>query len=84
VATESLVARVPQPMTPRVEMDELARFFRDVSWTMAPGTPEMAASGSGTHELIQDGRWIVGTHEQDQFLRDATFVLKSQLHWGVG
>jgi hypothetical protein len=42
-------------------MEELARFFRDVSWTgtiveggMGPGTPEMTASGSGSHELIQD------------------------------
>jgi Protein of unknown function (DUF1579) len=91
VTTEMLVARVPHPITPGVEMQELARFFRDVSWTgtivedgMGPGTPEMTASGSGTHELIQDGRWIVGTYEQDQFLQDGTFVLTWQLHWVVG
>jgi Protein of unknown function (DUF1579) len=72
-------------------MDELARFHRDVSWTgtiveggMGPGSPEMTATGSGVHELIQDGRWIVGTYEQDQFLHDGTFVLKWQLHWVAG
>jgi Protein of unknown function (DUF1579) len=87
----SRVGQVPHPITPGVEMEELARFFRDVTWTgtiveggMGPGTPEMTASGSGSHELIQDGRWIVGTYEQDQFLRDGTFVLKWQLHWVVG
>ena len=91
MATEPLVPRVPQPITPGVEMEELARFFRDVRWTgviveggMGPGTPEMRASGLGTHQLIQDRRWIVGTYEQDQFLRDGTFVLKWQLHWVVG
>ena len=91
MATKSRAAEVPHPTTPGVEMQELARFFRDVSWTgtiaedgMGPGTPEMTASGSGTHRLIQDGRWIVGTYEQDQFLRDGTFVLKWQLHWVVG
>jgi hypothetical protein len=91
VATESLVIRVPHPIAPGVEMEELARFFRDVTWTgtivedaMGPGTPEMTASGSGTHELIQDGRWIVGTYEQGQFLCDGTFVLTWQLHWVVG
>ena len=33
VATESLVTRVSHPIAPGVEMEELARFFRDVSWT---------------------------------------------------
>ena len=33
------------------------------------------------HEIIQDGRWIVGTYQQDQFLADGTFVLTWQLHW---
>jgi len=52
-------------------MKELSHFFRDV-WTgtiveegMGPGTPEMTASGSGVHELIQDGAGIVGTYEQE-------------------
>lgn len=83
--------QVPRPITPGVEMQELARFYRDVTWTgtiveggMGPGTPEMTGTGSGVHELIQDGRWIVGTYEQDQFLLDGTFVLRWQLHWVVG
>jgi hypothetical protein len=91
VTTESRVEQVPKPITPGVEMEVLARFFRDVSWTgtivehgMGHGSPEMTASGSGAHELIQDGCWIVGTYEQDQFLHDGTFVLKWQLHWVVG
>ena len=34
--------------------------------------------------MIQDGRWIVGTYEQDQFLLDGTHVLTWQLHWVAG
>jgi hypothetical protein len=44
----------------------------------------MSAVGWGTHDLIQGGRWIVGTYEQDQFLADGTFVLTWQLHWVAG
>ena len=40
------IKRVPQPITPAREMDALARFHRDVTWTgtiaengMGPGTP---------------------------------------------
>ena len=51
---------------------------------MGPGTPEMTAEGRGMHTTIQDGLWIVGDYEQDQFLPDGTFVLKWQLHWVVG
>ena len=54
VTTESPVAPVPPPLTPVVERKELARFFRDVSWTgtivkneIGPGTPEITASGPG-------------------------------------
>jgi hypothetical protein len=82
---------VPLPRSPGPEMDELRRFFRDVTWRgtiveggVGPGSPEMIASGSGTHTSIQDGRWLVGTYEQDQFLRDGSFVLKWQLHWVAG
>jgi hypothetical protein len=28
----------------------------------------MTAVGWGKHQTIQDGRWIVGTYQQDQFL----------------
>jgi hypothetical protein len=30
----------------------------------------MTAEGRGRHEVIQDGRWIVGTYVQDQYLAD--------------
>jgi Protein of unknown function (DUF1579) len=72
-------------------MAALARFYPDVSWTgtiaaggMGPGTPQMTAQGRGTHELIQGGRWIVGTYSQEQYLPDGTHVLTWQLHWVVG
>lgn len=85
------VDRVPRPALPGAAMDQLARFHFDVKWTgtieaggMGPGTPAMTAIGSGTHERIQDGRWIVGSYEQDQFLLDGSFVLKWELHWVAG
>jgi hypothetical protein len=72
-------------------MAALHRFFRDVTWTgsivengMGPGTPPMTARGRGTHTAIQDGRWIVGEYEQDQYLLDGSPVLTWQLHWVVG
>jgi len=82
---------VPQPIDPGPEMAALARFHRDVTWDgvirangMGPGTPRMTATGRGTHQVIQDGRWIVGDYEQDQYLVDGTFVLRWQLHWVAG
>ena len=79
------------PITAGPEMTALARFFPDVTWTgsinsggMGPGSPEMTANGRGTHECIQNGRWIVGTYRQDQLLLDGTYVLTWQLHWVVG
>ena len=82
---------IPKPITPGPEMAALARFHTDVTWTgtiqaggMGPGTPAMTAVGWGKHETIQDGRWIVGTYQQDQFLPDNTFVLTWQLHWVAG
>jgi len=82
---------VPRPIPIGAEMTELMRFHRDVNWEgrvepngMGPGTPAMAAIGHGRHELIQDGRWVVGTYEQDQFLADGSFVLRWQLHWVAG
>lgn len=82
---------IPRPIAVGPEMEELARFCRDITWTgmveaggMGPGTPAMTARGRGTHRRIQGGRWIVGTYEQDQFLLDGTFVLTWQLHWVVG
>jgi Protein of unknown function (DUF1579) len=91
MVTQADVANVPKPIEPGSEMEALARFHADVTWTgtieeggMGPGTPAMTAEGRGTHERIQDGLWIVGTYEQDQFLFDGTFVLKWQLHWVAG
>jgi hypothetical protein len=83
--------RIPKPIIPGPEMEALKRFYPDVTWTgsineggMGPGTPAQAATGQGKHERIQDGRWVVGSYEQDQRLLDGTFVLRWQLHWVVG
>jgi len=85
------VPEIPRPISAGAEMAALRRFFRDCSWNgtiveggMGPGTPQMTAEGRGVHTPIQDGLWIVGDYEQDQFLLDGTFVLKWQLHWVVG
>jgi hypothetical protein len=51
---------------------------------MGPGTPYQTAAGRATHQIIQGGRWVVGDFEQEQFLRDGTFVLKWELHWVCG
>jgi len=82
MAIHADIGHVPQPITPGPEMTALARFHTDVTWTgtiqaggMGPGTPAMTAHGRGTHQQIQDGRWIVGTYLQDQFLVDGSFVL---------
>ena len=89
--TATHVASVPKPIMPGPEMEALARFHVDLTWTgtiseggMGPGTPAMTATGRGTHEQLQGGRWIAGTYEQDQFLLDGTFVLKWELHWVAG
>jgi hypothetical protein len=91
MATCTDTVQIPKPIEPGPEMEALARFHSNVTWTgtieeggMGPGSPAMTALGRGTHQLIQDGRWIVGTYEQDQFLLDGTFVLTWQLHWVAG
>jgi hypothetical protein len=86
------VATVPRPIDVGPEMEALRRFFPDaVTWEgtiheggMGPGTPRMSGIGRGTATLIQDGRWIAGDYEQEQFLDDGTFVLKWELHWVSG
>jgi hypothetical protein len=85
------ITKVPKPIPVGPEMQALRRFHPDITWSgtiraggMGPGTPEMTAEGKGTHHVIQDGRWIVGEYEQEQRLRDGTFVLKWELHWVVG
>jgi hypothetical protein len=44
----------------------------------------MRGVGRGRAQAIQDGRWIQGDYEQEQYLEDGTFVLKWQLHWVSG
>jgi hypothetical protein len=91
VTTSADTVAVPHPITAGPEMAVVHRFFRDCTWNgtiveggMGPGSSEMTAEGRGVHTTIQDGRWIVGDYEQDQYLPDGTFVLKWQLHWVVG
>jgi hypothetical protein len=91
MATKTEVALVPRPIAAGAEMEALRRFHIDATWTgtiseggMGPDTPAMTAVGRGTHHLIQGGRWIVGTYEQDQYLPDGTFVLRWELHWVAG
>jgi hypothetical protein len=85
------IAAVPKPIGVGPEMAALHRFFHGVEWEgkiheggMGPGTPAMKGIGRGTVRTIQDGRWIAGDFEQDQYLEDGTFVLKWQLHWVCG
>jgi hypothetical protein len=85
------VAAVPKPIGVGPEMGAIWRFFRNCTWEgtiheggMGPGTPAMRGAGRGVVEPIQDGRWIAGDFEQDQFLEDGTFVLTWQLHWVSG
>ncbi len=68
-------AAVPKPIGVGPEMQALRRFFPQVvSWAgtiheggMGPGTPAMRGIGRGMARVIQDGRWIAGDYEQDQF-----------------
>lgn len=87
----SAVDTIPRPLEPGEETIALRRFHRDGSWKgsiqeggMGPGTPPQIATGRATHHWIQNGRWVVGDFEQDQYLEDGTFVLKWELHWVCG
>jgi hypothetical protein len=89
--TSTPITGVPLPLQPGDEMTRLARFHRDVRWSgtvrsggMGPESPAMTATGEGRHHTIQNGLWIVGDYQQDQFLTDGTFVLHWQLHWVAG
>jgi hypothetical protein len=88
---DELAARLPQPRKAGAEMVALVRFYFDTAWTgtiepggMGPGSPAMTATGHGVHRRIQDGLWIVGDYQQDQFLPDGTFMLRWKLHWVTG
>jgi hypothetical protein len=80
------IEAVPKPIEVGPEMQALRRFCpARITWEgviheggMGPGTPAMKGIGHGNHEVIQDGRWIAGDYEQEQFLDDGTFVLKWQ------
>jgi hypothetical protein len=86
------VEAIPKPIEASLEMQALRRFFPEVvTWEgkiheggMGPGTPAMRGIGQGRAKVIQDGRWIAGDYQQDQFLADGTFVLRWQLHWVSG
>jgi hypothetical protein len=89
--TDSGIALIPRPTIAGDETAALRRFHRDVTWSgaieeggMGPGTPAQKADGKAVHHWIQDGRWVIGEFEQDQYLEDDTFVLKWQLHWVCG
>ena len=89
--THTGIALIPRTVEAGEEMEALKRFHRDVTWQgrieeggMGPGTPAQTATGKAVHHWIQDGRWVVGEFEQDQFLEDGTFILKWELHWVCG
>ncbi|HSJ36548.1 MAG TPA: DUF1579 family protein [Acidimicrobiia bacterium] len=89
--TDTGIALIPRPVEAGAEMEALQRFHRDVTWQgrieeggMGPGTPAQTATGKAVHHWIQNGRWVVGEFEQDQFLEDGTFILKWELHWVCG
>ncbi len=91
MAVATMTQSIPMPIEAGREMTDLRRFFPDVRWSgtihtggMGPGTPAMTAKGSGVARMIQDGRWITGDFEQEQFLMDGTFALRWQLHWVCG
>jgi Protein of unknown function (DUF1579) len=85
------VSAIPRPVEPGEETALLAKFHPNGTWRgvihpggMGPGTPQQVAIGSATHHWIQDGRWVVGDFQQDQYLDDGTFVLHWELHWVCG
>lgn len=87
----TITTPLPLPLHAGNEMRRLARFHRDVRWTgtvqpggMGPGSSAMTAVGEGRHYAIQDGLWIVGDYQQDQYFPDGTFALHWQLHWVAG
>ena len=82
---------LPHSASAGPEMDALAPFYRDWTWTgtispggMGPGSPEMTGRGNATCRRAQDGLWFMCDFSQDQYLPDGTFVLRWQLHWVAG
>jgi len=86
------VEAVPKPIAVGPEMDALRRFIpKAVTWEgtihengMGPGTPEMTGVGHGSAKLIQDGRWIAGDYQQDQFLEPIIPLIgEDNIIWGA-
>jgi hypothetical protein len=69
VSASTDVANVPKPVAAGPEMNALARFYRDVTWTgtvheggMGPGTPAMTGAGRSKIASYRTGAgssWIV-------------------------
>ena len=81
-------APLPTSARPGPEMELLAPFYREWSWTgtiepggMGPGTPRMTGVGRARCRLEGDGLWYACDFEQEQCLDDGTPVLTWRLHW---
>jgi hypothetical protein len=80
----------PRQVTPGPEMQALARFFYDCTWTgkvyanmQGTGSPEMEAAGGMQRQPLMDGLWIAGDGYQDQFV-DGKKLLTWKLHMVAG
>ncbi len=89
--TSETSTQLPRSAVAGFEMEALAPFYRNWTWTgtiraggMGPGSPEMSGEGRAVCRLIQDGLWYDCDFEQVQLLADGTFVLRWQLHWVAG
>ncbi|HSW41881.1 MAG TPA: DUF1579 family protein [Patescibacteria group bacterium] len=89
--TSEASTQMPRSAVAGSEMEALAPFYRNWTWTgtiqaggMGPGSPAMSGDGQAVCRLIQDGLWYDCDFEQVQLLSDGTFVLRWQLHWVAG
>lgn len=80
----------PVPVNAGPEMEALAAFHFDCSWTgtvaaggMGPGSPEMDAIGEAVYRPIMDGAWLVGDFAQEQFIRGER-VINWRAHVVIG
>jgi uncharacterized protein DUF1579 len=81
---------VPTDVKPGPEMEALAPFFYDCTWTgtvyanmQGPGSPEMKATGGARCTPLMDGLWLATDNYQDQFVGD-TKILTWKLFMLVG
>jgi Protein of unknown function (DUF1579) len=84
-------SQLPRSAVAGPEMEALAPFYRDWTWTgtietngMGPGSPEMSGVGRAKCRPIQEGLWYACDFEQEQRLSDGSFVLRWKLHWVTG